>query len=139
MRSGLMVAAVLLGSVSVLASQEPKESEKDNKTITAVGCIDGTYLRVTEHDGAGTYRDRFLLAGSKQLMKEISKQQQGHTIEVTGHVIDARGTEHVGQTTQVGKKTTIYVGGSNKPTQPTGDMTSTLQVKSYRELSESCM
>jgi len=139
MRSELMVAVVLASVSVVAASQEPKKSDKDNKTITVAGCVDGSYLRVTETDPSGSYRDRFLLAGSKQLMKEISKAQQGHKVEVTGHVIDARGTEHVGQTTQIGKKTKVYVGGSEKPAQPIGDMTSTLQVQSYREISNSCV
>jgi hypothetical protein len=138
MRSGLLVATVVLASVSTLASQEPKKSDKDNKTITVTGCVDGTILRVTDRDAVGSYNDRFRMAGSKQLMKEMSKEQQGHKLEVTGHVIDAAGTEHVGQTTQFGKKPTVYVGGSNKPAQPTGDTTSTLQVQSYRELSDTC-
>jgi len=139
MRSGLLFAAVVFASVSVLAaSQEPKKSDKDDKTITVTGCVDGSILRVTEHDSVGTYNDRFRLAGSKQLMKEISKEQQGHKVEVTGHVIDAPGTEHAGQTTKVGKKTTVYVGASEAPNHPTGDTTSTLQVQSYREIAESC-
>lgn len=40
--------------------------------------------------------------------------------------IDARGTEHVGQTTKIGEKTTVYVGGDTVPAVPSGDATSTL-------------
>ena len=139
MRSGLLVTAVVLASVSVLASsQEPKKSDKDNKSITVTGCVEGSILRVTEHDSVGTFRDQFRLAGSKSLMKEISKELQGHKVEVTGHVIDVRGTEHSGHTTSVGKKTSIYVGASEVANQPVGDDASTLQVKSYRDLFESC-
>jgi hypothetical protein len=139
MRAQLLVAAVVLASVAVLAgSQEPKKSDRDNKTITVIGCLDGNYLRVTERDPVGTYNDRFRLAASKQLMKEIAGKEQGHKLEVTGHVIDAPGTEHAGKTTKIGKKTTIYTGAADVPTIPDGNTTSTLQVQSYRELSETC-
>jgi hypothetical protein len=138
----LLVAVVMLASVAVLAaSQEPKQSDKDNKTITVTGCLDGTYLRVDDAVGVGTvttFSDRFRLAASKQLMKEIASKEQGHKLEVTGHVIDARGTEHAGKTTRIGNKTTIYTGATEVPTVPDGDTTSTLQVQSYRDLSETC-
>jgi hypothetical protein len=137
MRSVLLAASVFV-SASLLAAQEPKKSDKDNKTITVTGCVDGGYLRVASHDHEGTYNDRFRLAGPKHLLKEIATQQVGHKLEITGHVIDARGTEHVGQTTKVGEKTTVYVGGDNVPAVPSGDATSTLQVLSYRDTSEMC-
>jgi hypothetical protein len=139
MRSELLVAAIVLASVAVLAaSQEPKQSDKDNKTITVIGCLDGNYLRVTDRDAVGTYSDRFRLAASKQLMKEIDGKDQGHKLEVTGHVIDAPGTEHLGKTMKIGKKTTVHFGAADAPTVPDGNSTSTLQVQSYRELSETC-
>ena len=139
LRSQLLGAAVVLASVAVLAaSQEPKQSDKDNKTITVTGCLDGNYLRREDHDAVGTIYDTFRLAASKQLMKEIASKAQGHKLEVTGHVIDAPGTEHVGRTTKIGKTATIDVGGTEAPTIPDGNTTSTLQVQSYRELSETC-
>ena len=139
MRSGLLVAGLVVASASVFAAgQEPKRSDKDNKTITVTGCVEGRYLRVTEHDTVGTYNDRFRLAGSKQLLKEIATGQQGHKVEVTGRVIDAPGTEHAGRTTKIGKKTTVHVGAADVPAAPTGDTTSTLQVESYRDMSASC-
>jgi hypothetical protein len=141
MRSELLGAAVIFTSVGVLAaSQEPKKSDNDNKTITVTGCLDGNYLRVTERDKVGTYHDSFRLAASKQLMKEIAGagKKQGHKLEVTGHVIDAPGTEHVGRTTNIGKKTSVHVGAADVPAVPDGNATSTLQVQSYRELSDTC-
>jgi hypothetical protein len=141
-RSSLFAVAVALAAVAVLAGQEPaqksKTSDKDNKTVTVTGCVEGGYLRVSEHDAVGTYNDRFRLAGSKHLLKEIAQQQHGHKLEVTGRVIDAAGTEHAGQTTKIGKKTTVYVGASEVPSVPTGDSTSTLQAQSYRATEESC-
>ena len=127
MRSGLLTAAVVLASVPVLAvPQEPKKSDKDNKTITVTGCVEGGYLRVHEMDTKGSYTERYRLAGSKSLLKELASQQHGHLLEVTGRVVDAPGTEHAGHTSQVGKKTTIYTGAKDVPTIPTGDTTSAL-------------
>ena len=139
MRFQLLVAAVVLASVAVLAaSQEPKQSDKDNKTITVTGCLEGNDLVRADHDTAGTFYDRFRLAASKQLMKEIASNEQGHKIEVTGHIIDARGTTHTGKTMKIGEKTTIYTGASEVPADPDPNTTSTLQVQSFRDLSETC-
>jgi hypothetical protein len=133
-------AAVLALVPSLVASQEPKNSDKDNKTVTITGCVDGVYLRVSESEWGPTniYNDRLRLLGSKHLLKEISALPRLHKIEVTGRIIDARGTEHAGQTTKIGKKTTVYVGGAAVPEVPNGDTTSTIQVQSFRETGESC-
>src|SRR5215471_6019668 len=139
MRSRLLVCAVTLASVSGLAAfQEPKKSDKDKSTITVTGCVDGSYLRVHAVDTVGSYTERYRLAGSKQLLKEMASSAQGSLIEVTGRVKDARGTEHEGQTVQIGKKTKIYTGAKDIPRAPKGDDTSTLEVTSYRKMQEAC-
>jgi len=142
MRSGPLVAAVVLASVSVLAaSQEPKKSDKDNKTITMKGCVEGGYLMISDLDAVnagGSYTDRFRLTGPKHLLKELAALRHGHKVEVTGRVIDSPRTEHAGQTTQIGKKATVYVGASAVPDVPNGESTSTIQVKSYVETEDSC-
>src|SRR5262249_46117574 len=101
-------------------------------------CLDGGNLRVAAHEHEGFYNDRFRLAGPRHLLKEIASQQHGHQLEVTGRVTDARGTEHVGRTTKIGVKVTAYGGGDDIPPAPARDTTSTLQVLSYRETSETC-
>jgi hypothetical protein len=139
MRSRLLVCAAVLASVPLLAApQEPKKDDKNNSTITVTGCVDGSYLRVHEVDTVGSYTERYRLAASKQLLKEMRAKQQGHRLEITGRVISAPGTEHMGHSTQVGKKTRIYTGAKDVPIVPTGDDTSTLEVASYRVLEESC-
>jgi hypothetical protein len=132
-----MLVVALLASWSAVAAQEPKKSDKDGKTITVTGCVDGGYLRVAS-DGAGVYSDRFRLAGPKRVLKEIAAMKAGHQLEVTGHVIDPRGTEHVGHTTKIGDKTSVYVGGKDVPVVPTAETTSTLQIESYVETSVTC-
>jgi len=137
MRFGPLFAAVVFASVSLVAtSQEPKKDNKDNKEITVIGCVEGGYLRVHEADTTGSYTERYRLAGSKSLMKELASQHHGHLLEVSGRVVDAPGTEHLGHTVQVGKKTKIYTGAKDIPTIPTGD--TKLEVTSYSETKESC-
>ena len=139
MRSVSLAAAIALASFCVVgASQEPKKSANDNKTITVTGCVEGGYLRIHEFDSIGSYTERYRLAGSKALMKEIASKQNNHLLEITGRVIDAPGTEHAGHTTQIGKKTKIYTGAKEVPGIPTGDTTSKLEVTSFTEMKESC-
>src|SRR5947208_3616988 len=131
MRSGLLVAAVVLASASVLAvSQEPKKSDNDNKTITVTGCLEGSYLSVHESDRVGSFVERYRLRGSKQLMKEMISQHDKHMLEVSGRVTDVSGTEHAGHTTNIGAKTKVYVGAKEVPVVPTAE-TPTLDVTSY--------
>jgi hypothetical protein len=138
MRSRLIVCAVVLASGSGFAFQEPKKSGNDNSGITVTGCLDGGYLRVYKADSVGYYAERYRLAGSKQLLKEMASKHNGSLVEVTGRVKSAPGTEHLGETVQIGKKTKIYTGAKDVPRVPTGDDTSTLEVKSYRKLQETC-
>jgi hypothetical protein len=133
----LVVAAVVV-SLAVAAAQEPKKSDKDNKTVTVTGCVEGGYLNVRAVDPAGSYTERYRLAGSKALLKEIGSQHHGHMLEVTGRVADAPGTEHMGRSAKIGKKTTIYSGAKDVPQVPTGDTTSKLEVTSFTETEETC-
>ena len=139
MRPKPFAVALALSTIPVLAaSQEPKKSDKDNKTIVVTGCVDGGYLHVHEVDTVGSYTEQYRLAGSKALLEEIGSRHSWHLLEITGRVVDARGTDHRGESVQVGKKTRIYTGTKDIPQVPTADTTSTLQVTSYQELSESC-
>jgi hypothetical protein len=139
MRFGPLVAAVALASVSVLAaSQEPRKSDNDNKTITVTGCLDGSYLRVHESDSVGSYKESYRLHASKQLMKEMLSEHNKHLLVVTGRVTDVAGTEHVGHTTNIGKKTSVYVGAKDVPRTPNGLNTPTIDVASYTETEQSC-
>lgn len=138
MRARLLLTALALASATALAApQEPKKSDKDNKTITVVGCLDGSYLKVRQTDTAGFYVERYLLQGSKKQMKEMVSKYNSHVLEVTGHVTDVAGAEHAGRTTNLGK-TKIYVGAKDVPVLPQGADTPTLAVESYAEQEASC-
>ncbi len=138
MRSRMLVAVAVAVSLAAVSAQEPKKSDKDNKTVTVTGCVEGGYLNVRAVDPVGSYTERYRLAGSKSLLKEIASQHHGHVLEVTGRVTDAPGTEHMGHATKVGKKTTIYTGAKDIPQVPTADTTAKLEVTSFSETEETC-
>jgi hypothetical protein len=134
----MLVVAAVLSFIPAAAAQEPKKSDKDNKTITVTGCVEGGYLNVHEVDTKGSYTERYRLAGAKQLMKELVSKQHGHVLEITGRVTDPPGTEHAGRSTKIGQKTTIYTGAKDIPQVPTGDTTAKLEVTSFTETQEKC-
>jgi hypothetical protein len=138
-----MRVEVLLLAVSLTVAAGPTgQGQKEKKTsdkpvITVTGCVDGSWLHVRAADPGGSYTERYRLRGSKQLLKEIAAQYNGHLLEVTGAVTDTANTTHRGKTVQVGKKTKIYTGAKEIPDKPSGD-DPTLDVASFVELKESC-
>ncbi len=74
MRSRMLVAVAVAVSLAAVSAQEPKKSDKDNKTVTVTGCVEGGYLNVRAVDPVGSYTERYRLAGSKSLLKEIASQ-----------------------------------------------------------------
>jgi hypothetical protein len=130
-------AAVLAAAGSLHVGQDAKKRDTDKPMITVTGCVDGSWLHVRNVDTAGSYAERYKLRGSKQLLKEIASQSNGHQLEVTGAVTDTSATVHRGKTVQVGKKTRIYTGAKEVPEMPSGN-DPTLDVASYRDLKNSC-
>ena len=138
MRAELFVCAALLAATAGLPSTEDqKKRDTDKPVITVTGCLDGSWLHVRAADAAGSYTERYKLRGSKQFLKELAAQHNGHMIEVTGAVTDTTNTTHRGKTIQVGKKTRITTGAKEVPDIPSGN-DPTLEVSDYRDLKESC-
>ena len=138
MRPNVIFAVVLASLPVFAAAQEPKNSDKHNKTIIVTGCVEGGYLRVHESDRMGSYTERYRLHGPKQLMKELQRDHNDHVLEITGRVTDPPGSEHAGQVTKIGKKTTIYTGAKAIPDSPTANEMPSLEVKSYTEQQGTC-
>ena len=135
----LACAFVLAATIASLAQQEPKPKKSDDKPIIVVtGCLDGTWLHVSHVDGTNRSTGRYKLRGSKQLLKELQKKYEGHTVEVTGAVTDTGSTTHRGKVIEVGKKTKIYTGAKEAPERPTGMGDPELEVSSFRDLAERC-
>jgi hypothetical protein len=139
MRTGLATCAMLLAFAAHLPATQDTETKKgqDKPVIVVEGCVDGSWLEVHKVDAVGNYAQRYKLRGSKQLLKEIARDYDGHLLEVTGAVTDSRSTTHRGKTIQVGKKTRIHTGAKEVPGIPSGDDAS-MDVQSFRELKKSC-
>jgi hypothetical protein len=140
MRIGLFVCAALAACAfsSGAQDQPKKKSDGEKPVILVTGCVEGSWLRVKSADTIGSYTERYRLRGSKQLLKELAQQYNGHLLEVTGAVTDTGNTTHRGKTIQVGKSTRIYTGAKDVPTAPTGTGDPILEVGSFRELKASC-
>ena len=137
--ASIALAITLAAALTPDAAQDPKPRKGDDKPVIVVtGCLDGAWLHVSRVDGTNRSSGRYKLRGSKQLLKELQKNYEGHTVEVTGSVTDTGNTTHRGKVIEVGKKTKIYTGAKEAPEHPTGMGDPELEVRSFRDLAERC-
>ena len=138
MRIAFFICAAFLAAGTIPAArQDPKKKADDKPVIVVTGCVEGSWLRVQQTDAVGSYRERYKLRGSKQMLKELASRYNRHRVEVTGAVTDTPDTVHRGKTIDVGKKTRIYTGAKEVPDVPvTSDPT--LDVVSFRDLNGAC-
>ena len=136
----ISVAILLLITIgeASLAPQTAQATKAHKPVITVSGCMDGSWLRVNRADPVGSYAERYKLRGSKQLLTEMRKEYQGHSIEVTGTVTDTGNTTHTGTSVDLGKKTRVTVGAKDVPQHPSGTDDPILDVQAYRDLKETC-
>jgi hypothetical protein len=134
----LIGAAILAIVASVHAAQDAKKTDDGKAVITVTGCIDGSWLHVQKTDYIRSYATRYKLRGSKHVLKELVANHNQHLVEVTGKVTDTATTTHRGKTIQVGKKTRIHTGAKEVPERPSGADDPSLEVASYRDLSDRC-
>jgi hypothetical protein len=126
-----IVAAV----ASVSAAQEKRQG--DPRVLVVTGCVDRSWLKVLSVDPFATHVDRFRLRGSKDLLKTLTKDLNGHKVEVTGVLDDPGKTMGTGKTKEIGKKTKIYVGQRDRQEIP-AVQDPILEVRSYRNVSPTC-
>jgi hypothetical protein len=140
MRSLLVCTAIVVaaGSLAVAQDEKKNKNDKDKPVVVVEGCLDGSSLRVRKSDSIGTYAQRYRLHGTRTLLKELTKQYNGHLLEVTGAVTDTGETTHRGKVIPVGKNTRIYTGAKEVPVMPSGVADPILDVASFRELSTVC-
>ena len=134
--TGILVAA----AAAVVQAQHTPDAKKpdDRPVITVTGCVEGSWLRARVADGIGSYAERYRLRGSKQLLGELKKKYDRHVLEVTGAVTDTGDSVHRGKTIQVGKKTRIFTGAKEIPSEPQANGDPELEVDSFRDLKDSC-
>jgi hypothetical protein len=122
--------AACLSSTVALSAQGPtpipREKEPPSQTrmqeqhipLTVTGCVRGNRLlisRWTSNEGIADVlnTDELIIEASKDMMRQLRKEHDGHDDELTGTAIlqtpDDASTTHVG-TTPVGKKGRITIG-----------------------------
>lgn len=135
MRPRLLVSIALVAAVpGLLCAQEPQDHRR---TVTIEGCVQKSWLRVFQQDTFGRHTDRYHLHGPKDLMKTLTKDLDGHDVEVTGALSDPEDTQGRGKEIQVGKKTRIYTNARDVPSTPPV-LNPTLEVSSFRDVSKTC-
>ena len=124
--------AILFIALVSLSSDKPR-------TVIVKGCVSGSMVRATEVDKSGTYVDQFFLHGSKELMKTITKDNNGKEIEVTGILKDPDGVMGDGTTVKVGERMTVYTQGRTRKTTPDPHATTpSITVQTFRTVNDIC-
>ena len=138
MRPGLSVFIAVLAAAVVAGAGQDEKKTRDTRVMVVTGCINRTMLEVRQTDTYGSHTDRFRLRGSKDLMKTLTKDNDGHLVEVTGVVKDPDNTQGRGKTIQVGKKTTITTGARDVPSPLDIKRDPILDVESFKSLKDDC-
>lgn len=132
----VIVASIALAAT---ASQDEKMRQRDARVMVLTGCVNHAWLTVRQIDTSGTVVDRYRLRGNKDLMKSLTKDNNGRLVEVTGVLLaDADDTQGRGKTIQVGKKTTITTSGRDLPAPRDGKRDPTLEVSAFRVIQTNC-
>ncbi|SRR5258707_9435020 len=131
MRTLLFIAAAV-----ALASAQEKRKE-DPRVLIVTGCVDGAWLKAVSTDPLGTHVDKFQLRGHKDLMQTLTRDLNGHRVEVTGLLKDPGKTMGTGKTKEIGKKTKIYVGQRSLRDMPAIQYP-ILEVQSYLNITDTC-
>jgi len=141
MRKGLLPSVIVAGAIIMttapaVTGQTGKKSD-DRRVMVVTGCIERSWIKVHQTDPIGSHTDRFRLRGNKDLLKVLTRDYNGHLVEVTGLLTDPGKTQGTGKTVQLGKKTKVYSGAREVQDVPPLQDPS-LEVQSYRDLKNSC-
>lgn len=137
MRSGLLASVALVTAIpAFLSAQEPKDHRR---IVTVEGCVEKSWLKVFHDDNAAfnDYADKYHLHGPKDLMKTLTKDLNGHLVEVTGALSDPSGTQGTGKDVMIGKKTRVYTNERERTDVPP-IVDPTIEVSSFRDVDKSC-
>jgi len=120
---------------------------KDGRDVVVVrGCVEsGTLTSVTSADGEATGDGAtgltYRIAGSRALGKQLRRDHEGHTEEITGRIKGEQAPRSTVRTTQVGK-IGVVVGaapGGAGPNAPRVPEMPSIEVESFKHLDNQCM
>jgi hypothetical protein len=142
---------VLLASAPRAASADPSRTsdaaQKNERTVVVVrGCVEsGTLTSVSagEGDATGTAvaGQTYRIAGPRALVKQLRREHEGHTEEITGRIKGELAPKSTVRQKQVGKigivvGTTPGGGGSNAPHVP--EMPS-IEIEAFQHVENHCV
>lgn len=134
MRTGLLSVALIAAVPALLFAQEPKDQRR---IVTVEGCVQRSWLKVLQEGAPGRHVDQYHLHGSKDLMKTLTKDLNGHDVEVTGALSDPENTQGTGKEISIGKNTRIYTNARDVPPVPPL-IDPTIEVSSFRDVKTTC-
>ena len=139
MRTLIAIAVAACSGAILAASSQDEKKNRDNARVMVVkGCVNGSRLDVSTVDKSGFTDDHLKLRGTKDLMKILTKDLKGHTVEVTGVLDDPNNKEGRGKTFHVGKNTTITTSGRDIPSAPDPATDPILNVESFKDIDSRC-
>lgn len=137
MLTRLGALAIAFALAATVAAQDKGKSDS-RREVVVTGCVERTWLKVRQSDMLDVnYADKYHLRGSKDLVKKISHDLDGHRVEVTGLLDDPAKVQGDGKSVTLGKKSRLYVNSKEKsPVPPVVDPS--IDVRSFRDLEERC-
>lgn len=133
------VVVVAASAVAIVAAQDEKKPKGNDRVMVVEGCVNRSRLDVIRTvGGVSTTIDHFKLRGNKDMMKQLTKDLNGHRVEVTGVLDDPHNTQGRGKTIQIGKKTTITTRARDVPDLPDPATDPTLSVESFTDIEPHC-
>jgi hypothetical protein len=148
--SGACGTAVLLASVpgaaAPTATRPSGTPQKDSRDVVVVrGCVEsGTLTSIAAADGdatgAGATGLTYRIAGSRALAKQLRREHEGHTEEITGRIKGEQAPRSTVRTTQVGK-IGVVVGtapGGAGPNAPRVPEMPSIEVEAFKHLENHC-
>lgn len=94
-----MLAVAFSVTIAFASPQDEKKGRDNARVMVVQGCVNRSRLDVMRVDAqVSTTFDHFHLRGNKDLMKQLTKNLDGHRVEVTGVVDDPHNTQGRGKT-----------------------------------------
>ena len=141
-----MLLTLAAAAAAPAATRPSGTPQKDSRDVVVVrGCIEsGTLTSIAAADadatGDGATGLTYRIAGSRALVKQLRREHEGHTEEITGRIKGEQAPRSTVRTKQVGKigivvGTTPGGGGQNAPRVP--EMPS-IEVEAFKHLEDHC-
>ena len=133
-----IAGATLCVAIAVAAPAQDTKKKETRREIVVEGCVEKTWLKVRHDDQLDrTYVDKYRLHGSKDLIQVISKDLNGHRVELSGLLDDPAKVQGDGSVMPIGKKGRVYINAKEMSSRP-AVIDPALEVPTFRDISPNC-